>query len=83
MDLATLIKPMLTAGELRVIGSTTFDGTRIDGRSRADQAFTPAGELADPELQRRLADLLEALANVREADERVEPRDRTPALRAG
>ena len=25
MDLATLIKPMLTAGELRVIGSTTFD----------------------------------------------------------
>ena len=27
----------------------------------ADQAFTPAGELADPELQRRLADLLEAL----------------------
>jgi chromate reductase len=48
----------------------------------ADQAFTPAGELADPELQRRLADLLEALGNVREADERVEPRDRTPALRA-
>ena len=25
MDLATLIKPMLTAGDLRVIGSTTFD----------------------------------------------------------
>ena len=25
MDLATLIKPVLTAGELRVIGSTTFD----------------------------------------------------------
>ena len=25
MDLATLIKPILTAGELRVIGSTTFD----------------------------------------------------------
>src|SRR6185295_10201008 len=25
MDLATLIKPVLTAGELRVIGSTTFE----------------------------------------------------------
>jgi chromate reductase len=48
----------------------------------ADQAFTPEGELANPELQLRLADQLEALANVREADERVQHRDRTPALRA-
>jgi chromate reductase len=48
----------------------------------ADQAFTPAGELADPELGLRLADLMRALGNVREADERVEPRNRTPALRA-
>jgi chromate reductase, NAD(P)H dehydrogenase (quinone) len=48
----------------------------------ADQAFTPAGELADPELRLRLVDLLEALGNVRAADERVQRRDRTPALRA-
>ena len=48
----------------------------------ADQAFTPAGELADPELRHRLADLLEALGNVHEADERVQRGDRTPALRA-
>jgi chromate reductase len=48
----------------------------------ADQGFTPHGELADPELRLRLADLLEALANVREADERVQHRERTPALRA-
>jgi chromate reductase len=48
----------------------------------ADQAFTPAGELADPELRLRLADLLEALGNVHAADERVQRRDRTPALRA-
>ena len=48
----------------------------------ADQAFTPTGELADPELGLRLVDLIEALGNVREADERVEPRNRTPALRA-
>src|SRR5215216_3270736 len=48
----------------------------------ADQGFTPTGELADPELGFRLADLLEALGNVREADERVQHRDRTPALRA-
>ena len=25
MDLATLIKPVLTAGELRIVGSTTFE----------------------------------------------------------
>jgi chromate reductase, NAD(P)H dehydrogenase (quinone) len=48
----------------------------------ADQAFTASDELADPELGLRLADLLEALGNVREADERVAPRNRTPALRA-
>ena len=48
----------------------------------ADQAFAPTDELADPELGLRLADLMEALGNVREADERVEPRNRTPALRA-
>jgi chromate reductase len=28
----------------------------------ADQAFTPAGELADPELEQRLGELIEALA---------------------
>ncbi|MBA3263871.1 MAG: NAD(P)H-dependent oxidoreductase [Thermoleophilaceae bacterium] len=53
----------------------------------ASQAFTPTGELADPELQRRLVELTGALAreaagNVTRTDDRVEPRDRTPALRA-
>jgi chromate reductase len=50
----------------------------------ADQAFTPAGELADPELRQRLADLLDTLAasNVRWIDERVQGRNRSPALRA-
>src|SRR4051812_28604623 len=34
-DLATLIKPMLTAGELRVIGSTTFDEYKHIEKDRA------------------------------------------------
>ncbi len=35
MDLATLIKPILTAGELRVIGSTTFDEFKQIEKDRA------------------------------------------------
>ena len=35
MDLATLIKPMLTAGDLRVIGSTTFDEYKHIEKDRA------------------------------------------------
>jgi ATP-dependent Clp protease ATP-binding subunit ClpA len=35
MDLATLIKPILTAGELRVIGSTTFDEFKLIEKDRA------------------------------------------------
>ena len=35
MDLATLIKPMLAAGELRVIGSTTFDEYKHIEKDRA------------------------------------------------
>lgn len=35
MDLATLIKPILTAGELRVIGSTTFEEYKHVERDRA------------------------------------------------
>ena len=35
MDLATLIKPILTAGELRVIGSTTFEEFKHIEKDRA------------------------------------------------
>ncbi len=35
MDLATLIKPVLTAGELRVIGSTTFEDYKQIEKDRA------------------------------------------------
>jgi ATP-dependent Clp protease ATP-binding subunit ClpA len=35
MDLATLIKPILTSGELRVIGSTTFDEYKHIEKDRA------------------------------------------------
>ena len=35
MDLATLIKPVLAAGELRVIGSTTFDEYKHIEKDRA------------------------------------------------
>src|SRR5213075_3444865 len=35
MDLATLIKPILTAGELRVIGSTTFEEFKQIEKDRA------------------------------------------------
>jgi ATP-dependent Clp protease ATP-binding subunit ClpA len=35
MDLATLIKPILTAGELRIIGSTTFEEFKIVEKDRA------------------------------------------------
>jgi chromate reductase, NAD(P)H dehydrogenase (quinone) len=65
---------------LRHTGAEVLDAELPVGL--ADQGFTPQGELADPELGLRLADLLEALGNVREADERVQHRDRTPALRA-
>ena len=65
---------------LRHTGAEVLDAELPVGM--ADQAFTPTGGLADPELGLRLGDLLEALGNVREADERVESRNRTPALRA-
>jgi chromate reductase, NAD(P)H dehydrogenase (quinone) len=48
----------------------------------ADGAFTEAGELADPELREQLAGLVAALCNVRRVDERVERRNRAPAVRA-
>jgi chromate reductase, NAD(P)H dehydrogenase (quinone) len=50
----------------------------------ADEAFTPTGELADSELQRRLVELLVTLVpgNVHRIDERVQHRDRSPAVRA-
>src|SRR4030095_7017434 len=35
MDLATLIKPVLTAGELRVVGSTTFEEFKHIEKDRA------------------------------------------------
>ena len=35
MDLATLIKPILTAGDLRVIGSTTFEEFKLVEKDRA------------------------------------------------
>ena len=35
MDLATLIKPILTAGEIRVIGSTTFEEFKLIEKDRA------------------------------------------------
>ncbi len=35
MDLATLIKPLLTAGDLRVVGSTTFDEYKQIEKDRA------------------------------------------------
>ena len=35
MDLATLIKPILTQGELRVVGSTTFEEFKIIEKDRA------------------------------------------------
>ena len=35
MDLATLIKPILSAGELRVIGSTTFEEFKLVEKDRA------------------------------------------------
>jgi chromate reductase, NAD(P)H dehydrogenase (quinone) len=65
---------------LRHTGAEVLDAELPVGM--ADLAFTPTGELADPELGLRLADLMAALGNVREADERVEPRNRTSALRA-
>jgi chromate reductase len=50
----------------------------------ADEAFTPTGELADAELQRRIVELLERLGagNVHRIDGRVQHRDRSPAVRA-
>jgi chromate reductase, NAD(P)H dehydrogenase (quinone) len=48
----------------------------------ADDAFTPAGALADPELRERLAGLVETLGNVSRSDERVERRNRSPVVRA-
>ena len=35
MDLATLMKPLLTAGDLRIIGSTTFEEFKHIEKDRA------------------------------------------------
>ena len=48
----------------------------------ADGAFTETGTLADQDLHERLTALVETLCNVHRIDERVERRDREPALRA-
>ncbi len=50
----------------------------------AGGAFTPAGDLSDPELRRRLRELLEALTGEvtwQPIDDRVSSRDRAAAVR--
>ena len=65
---------------LRHAGAEVLEGELPVGL--AEGAFTPAGALADPELRARLAGLVEALGNVSRSDERVERRNRSPAVRA-
>ncbi len=70
MDLATLIKPMLTAGELRVIGSTTFDEYKHIEKDRALARRLQKIAIEEPTLEESVK-ILAGLKSRYEAHHRV------------
>ena len=70
MDLATLIKPMLAAGELRVIGSTTFDEYKHIEKDRALARRLQKIAIEEPSLDES-AKILAGLKSRYEAHHRV------------
>src|SRR3954470_17039223 len=70
MDLATLIKPMLTAGELRVIGSTTFDEYKHIEKDRALARRLQKIAIEEPSIEEAIQ-ILAGLKSRYEAHHRV------------
>ena len=61
MDLATLLKPILTAGGLRVVGSTTFDEYKQIEKDRALSRRFQKVVLQEPSIEETVRILQEAL----------------------
>jgi ATP-dependent Clp protease ATP-binding subunit ClpA len=70
MDLATLIKPILTAGELRVIGSTTFEEFKLVEKDRALARRLQRITIDEPAVEEAVR-ILEGLKSRYEAHHRV------------
>jgi ATP-dependent Clp protease ATP-binding subunit ClpA len=78
LDLATLIKPVLTAGELRVVGSTTFDEFKHIEKDRALARRLQKVVVDEPTIEetvqilKGLRSRYEAHHNVRYADDALD-----------
>ena len=70
MDLATLIKPVLTAGQLRVVGSTTHDDFKHIEKDRALARRLQKITIDEPSLQETVK-ILQGLRSRYEAHHRV------------
>ena len=75
MDLATLIKPILTAGDLRVIGSTTFEEFKHIEKDRALARRLQKIAIEEPSIEETVR-ILAGLRSRYEAHHRVRTRTR-------
>jgi ATP-dependent Clp protease ATP-binding subunit ClpA len=76
MDLATLIKPVLTAGELKVVGSTTFEEFKHIEKDRALARRLQKIAVEEPSVEETIR-ILQGLRSRYEAHHRVEYPDTT------
>jgi ATP-dependent Clp protease ATP-binding subunit ClpA len=81
MDLATLIKPVLTAGEIRVVGSTTFEEFKHIERDRALARRLQKIVIEEPSVDETIQ-ILQGLRSRYEAHHRVRYPDDTLAAAA-
>ncbi len=81
MDLATLIKPVLTAGEIRVVGSTTFEEFKHIERDRALARRLQKIVIEEPSVEETIR-ILQGLRSRYEAHHRVQYPDETLAAAA-
>ena len=78
MDLATLIKPILTAGDLRVIGSTTFEEFKHIEKDRALARRLQKIAIDEPSIE----EAVKILAGPAEPVRRASSRDATRTRRS-
>jgi ATP-dependent Clp protease ATP-binding subunit ClpA len=72
MDLATMIKPILTAGDLRVIGSTTFEEFKHIEKDRALARRLQKIAIEEPSIEETVR-ILSGLSGRYEAHHQVRP----------